>query len=198
MKESVHQIKQKAEETTEQVKHEVQERSRSLFASQTDRIAERLETIAQTVMEMSPKLREKNQDTTADYADAAAEKLDRLSRYVRDKNLDNLMDDARHMIQRQPGYVMAGAFALGFMMSRFIKSSGGQPQLSRHYAHSPHERYYGYGYERESGIGEESGAYMAGDRYRSAVEKRPETPMEPTSPIGEKRRETPMEPTSPL
>jgi hypothetical protein len=181
MKESVQQFKQKAEETTGQVKHEVQERSRSLFASQTDRLAEKLENMSQAVMEMSPKLREKNQDTTADYADAAAEKLDRLSRYVREKNLDNLMEDARHLIQRQPGYVMAGAFALGFMMSRFIKSSGGDSHMSRHYAHSPRERYYGYGYERESEIGESPSAYMAGDRYRSAVEKKPEKAMETTT-----------------
>jgi hypothetical protein len=182
MKESVQQIKQTAEETTEQVKHEVQERSRSLFASQTDRIAERLEGMAQAVMEMSPKLREKQQDTTADYADAAAEKLDRLSRYVRDKNLDDFMEDTRHLIQRQPGYVMAGAFALGFMISRFIKSSGGPSEMSRHYTHSPQERYYGYGYEREIGTGGIPGAYMGGERYQSSVEKRPEKAMETTTP----------------
>jgi hypothetical protein len=94
----------------------------------------------------------------ADYIDSAAEQVARLSDYVRDQDLWSLADKAKSMAKRQPELFLGGAFAVGFLVARFLKSSSGS-------ASSSHES--GYRTGEAQGEGSRSGQGQ-GDQWQGA------------------------------
>jgi len=59
----------------------------------------------------------------AEYADQGAALVDRLAAYLSDADADRLMGDIENLARRQPWAFAAGAAALGFAGSRFLKTS---------------------------------------------------------------------------
>lgn len=59
----------------------------------------------------------------APYAHAAADALDRLSGHLHQKDVKTLLRESQEFARREPGLVIGGALALGFALTRFLKSS---------------------------------------------------------------------------
>lgn len=141
--ESMEQTREKATMKTGQVMGDAKHRARSLLDNQKGRAAERLEGVAHTIRELSNQMRERHQDSVAQYAERAADQTEYLSIYIRDTDIDEFVDDAQDMARRQPGVFLGGAFALGFLMARFLKSSGqrGGVRMRRSYGYEGGHRY---------------------------------------------------------
>jgi len=73
---------------------------------------------------VSRQLHDSQQDTIANVTDMAADRVRQLSDYLRRHEVEDLMDDVEDFARRQPALVLGGAFALGVLTARFLKSSG--------------------------------------------------------------------------
>lgn len=72
-------------------------------------------------------LRRSSQDLdgspAAQYVNKAAEQIDRVARYVRTADVDDMKRTVEDFARREPLIFLGGAFALGMIGARFLKSS---------------------------------------------------------------------------
>lgn len=120
-----HQAEQKAAPAIDQAKQQAS----SQAASQKQRAAHSLENMAQAIRHSSDELRNQDQPSMAHYTDKAAQQIERVSSYIKDKSLSDLMGDAERYARREPALFLGGAFLLGLLGARFLKSSS-HPQQS--------------------------------------------------------------------
>jgi len=107
----------------DQAKAKVQEKARSFFSDGKGQVSESLGSVARAFRHTGEQLRGQNYSSVAGYADQAAEGIERIAGYLRDKNVDELLDEAQDLARRQPMLLLAGAFAVGFIMARVVKGS---------------------------------------------------------------------------
>jgi hypothetical protein len=99
------------------------EQVRSQFADQKERAAGSLESVADALRQAGQGLRDHEQAALGDYVQGAAEMVERVSDYLSRRDMDQLVREVEDMARRQPGLFVGGAFALGFLAARFLKSS---------------------------------------------------------------------------
>jgi hypothetical protein len=58
-----------------------------------------------------------------DYTDQAAKKLDEIAEVIRTRSLGELVQDVQTFARREPALFYGGAFALGLIAARFLRSS---------------------------------------------------------------------------
>lgn len=87
-----------------------------------ERIAERIERFGSAIRTGTESLRSEDQ-LAARYADAATEKVQRLATYVRWADMQTIVRDVESVARRQPMLFFGGAFAVGLVAGRFLKSS---------------------------------------------------------------------------
>ncbi|HET8632325.1 MAG TPA: hypothetical protein VFL91_33275 [Thermomicrobiales bacterium] len=131
---AVDQVQQKASQAADQVQDkagqvadQARQQATAQLASQKERATGGLGTVAHAMRETGDHLRDQDQDTVAGYADQAADQVERLATYLRQRNVNELIGDAQDFARRQPALFLTGAFALGVLGARFLKSSS-QPQ----------------------------------------------------------------------
>lgn len=124
--ETLDEAKQKANETLGEAKQQAE----SKFDEQKRLAADRLSGVAGALRQTSQGLHDQD-DTIAQYADSFAEQVDKLSNYLRERDLSQLVGDVRQVAHRQPELFVAGALAAGFLLGRFLKSSG-SPSSTRY------------------------------------------------------------------
>jgi len=92
--------------------------------AQTSQWGQQIESVATDLRAVSDQLRSNpTAAIAATYVDQGADAIASLGRYVSDADLDRLLADAETFARQQPLVMAAGAFAIGFAASRFIKSS---------------------------------------------------------------------------
>lgn len=130
---TMEQAKQQAGQLTDQVKQQAapladqaKQQATSQVASRKQQATKQLDSIAQAMRETGKHLQEQDQGKIAQYTTKAAEQVERTSSYLRDKNVQALMSDAEHFARRQPTLFLGGAFVLGMLGARFLKSSSSQ------------------------------------------------------------------------
>lgn len=174
--ETIDQVKQQAGETFDQVKQQTQ----SKLDQQKQQAADRLSGVAGALRQTSHNLETEN-DPLAQYADSFADQVDKMSTYLRERDLSELFNDVSQMAKRQPELFVAGALAAGFLLGRFLKSSGSAPNsgyTQRQYtgqtqytgqARSNFDYAYGneYGYQTRSGGRAYSTPEMSRTNWRS-------------------------------
>lgn len=101
----------------------VKEQAASQLSSQKDRATDGLGSVASAVRQTTQTLRDQKHDTVAGYVEQAADQIERLSERLKNKDVTELLDDAQHLARRQPALFVGGAFALGLVGARFLKSS---------------------------------------------------------------------------
>ncbi len=123
------QVKQSASDVTEQAK----QTATSQIATRKDQAAQGLSAVSSSVRQMGDNLRQNEQTSGyAQYVNQAADQVDRFSGYLQNREPRQIMSDAENWARRNPALVLGGAFALGLLASRFLKSGmGGQSQSSR-------------------------------------------------------------------
>lgn len=88
------------------------------------RLADQVTHVADAFRTTTDHLRQNNQAQLAGYADGVARQAERLAGYLRNADFRAMGDDVRELARRQPALVVGGAFALGLLAARFLKSSG--------------------------------------------------------------------------
>jgi hypothetical protein len=105
------------------VMNRVRQTATAQLSTQKDRATDGLGSLAQAVRKTSQPLRESNQDTIAGYVEQAADQIDRFSTRLRERDVQELVQDAQQLARRQPALFIGGAFALGLLTARFLKSA---------------------------------------------------------------------------
>jgi hypothetical protein len=84
---------------------------------------ERIAGTATDVRSIAQELRSQGKDAPANLAEQVADQADRVSDYLKGASGDRIVRDVEDFARRQPMLVAAGALALGFAASRFLKAS---------------------------------------------------------------------------
>ena len=101
---------------------EVAEGVRSAVHRRKTRAADGLGTIAGALRQSGRQLHDR-QDGTGDLVAGAADRVQRLSDHLRDSEVEELVDDLERAARRQPALFLGGAFLVGMLGARFLKSS---------------------------------------------------------------------------
>lgn len=113
------QVKQAASAATDQVKQS----AKSQASSQKDQAAQSLNTVSQAVNQAAQQLRQNNQAPMAQIAETAAANISQFSGYLQNRNINDLIGDVEDFASSQPALFLGGAFLLGVLGARFLKSS---------------------------------------------------------------------------
>jgi len=138
------QVKTQTQQAAGQVADQAKEQAASLVATQKDRAAQSLSGVAQALRQTSQNLQEQDQGAVSQFADKAAAQVERVSGYLQERDLNQLVGEVEEYTRRRPGLVLGGAFVLGLMAARFLKTSG-SGQGSQRSGYSDY-RSSGYGY----------------------------------------------------
>ncbi len=131
----VDQAKQQAQKVVEHTQRKAGEaidqarvRTKGWIETQLDAAADGLDGIAGAVKDTGDQLRAhdpNNMGQVADVAASAADTVRTVSSRLRDATVDDIIRDTEQFARRQPGLFIGGAFVLGIMLARFLKSTGG-------------------------------------------------------------------------
>ena len=117
-------LKQTATNTLNQIK----EKTSDTLTEQKTNLTSGLKEVAQGVREVSDNLRKSEETTTfakvtARYGRDFAQQIDRFSGYLENANFRDLAHDVEGFARRQPALFLGGAFTLGLLLARFLKTS---------------------------------------------------------------------------
>jgi hypothetical protein len=161
----VDQAKQKAQEISSQVQEKATQRVESGLARGKTQAAETLNALTQSLLISGQQLRDRNQQSVSRYVDQLADKTQRLSTYLQNTDVSEIVDRTEDFARRQPALFLGGAFALGLLGARFLKSSRRQQEKQTMGVGYSRTR-GGQGYSRERTIiGREIPASRARDEW---------------------------------
>lgn len=90
------------------------------MAEQTGKSAKDLGDVAKALRETSKQL---DGNSASPYVEKAADQLDKLSQFLRTTNAHDIGHTVEDFARREPLLFLGGAFALGLLGARFVKSS---------------------------------------------------------------------------
>ena len=117
------QLAQQARQQAGDLANQGGERVKSQLETQKQQAAQRLGPVQTALRETAQQLREQGEEPIAGYADRAADGVERFSGYLSETDVDEIMDGARGFARSRPAIFLGGAAALGFLATRFLKSS---------------------------------------------------------------------------
>jgi hypothetical protein len=129
--EKAHETAGQAQEKAQAAAGQAKAKLRKQLDQRSSQMAEQINEQASDLRSVSGALRERGKDGPAKAADRLAEYAEKVGGYLRDKDSDTLLRDAEDFGRRQPAAVAAGGLVLGFLASRFLKSSSSQRYASR-------------------------------------------------------------------
>jgi hypothetical protein len=131
------QIAQQARQQAGDLANRGTEQLKSQLANQKHEASQRMVPVQSALRETGQQLRKQGQGSVAGYADKAADQVERFSGYLRETEVDEIMDEARGFARRRPAVFLGGAVALGFLATRFLKSSSQEQASSGGYGTVP-------------------------------------------------------------
>lgn len=131
VKETLNKAKDAAGQAATEVVGQAKEKASSLIGEQKNHLAAGIGTVADSIREIGENLQhetaggETNQVAAfaGKYGGSLAEQVEKISQYVEDRDLGELARDAEQFARRNPTLFVGGAFALGILAARFLKSS---------------------------------------------------------------------------
>jgi hypothetical protein len=115
---------EKAKETISNVASQAGDKVASGLDTQKAKAAEGLGSVARALRQSSDQLREQNQGAVfPEYISSAANQVERLSGYLRSTNTRDIVTGVEQFARQQPALFVGGAFMLGLLGARFLKSS---------------------------------------------------------------------------
>jgi hypothetical protein len=121
------QAQEKGQQAAAQAKHKLREQ----LDQRSSQAAEQINQQASDLRAVSNSLRDQGKDGPASAAGRLAEYAEKAGGYLQQKDSDALLADAEDLARRQPWAVAAGALALGFAASRFLKASSSKRHSAR-------------------------------------------------------------------
>ncbi len=124
------QLAQQARQQASELANRGGEQVKGQLANQKHNAAQRMTPLQAALRETGQQLRNQGQGPVADYADKAADQLERFAGYLRENDVDRLLDDARSFARSNPAVYLGSGVALGFLATRFLKSSSEEAYTS--------------------------------------------------------------------
>jgi hypothetical protein len=115
-------MKGRAREAVHTVKERAGERIESRIVDSKTRAADTLSGVASSLHSSSEQLRDQ-QPGASRAIERAAEGVERFANYLQETNVDDVVESVHEFARRQPAAFIGGAFALGFIASRFLKAT---------------------------------------------------------------------------
>ena len=121
-------IYKQAKETAGQAFEKVSEKAATQIDEKKVTVARGLSSVAENIRQMGDNLKGSDQETpiadvTAKYSESLAKQVEQVSNYLETKDLRDVMRDVEGFARRNPAVFLGGAFALGLLVARFLKSS---------------------------------------------------------------------------
>lgn len=113
----------KAQQQTSQLAGKAQQQVESRLATQKTQATHGMQNLAGALGQTSQQLRQQGQESLAEYTTKAADQVEHLAQYLNQHDISQLIDETQYYARQHPVPFLAGAFALGFAASRFLKSS---------------------------------------------------------------------------
>jgi len=120
-----------AQEKGQQAATQAKDKLREQLDQRSSQAAEQVNQQASDLRAVSHSLREQGKDGPASAAGRLADYAEKAGGYLQEKDSDALLADAEDLARRQPWAVAAGALALGFAASRFLKASSSKRHTTR-------------------------------------------------------------------
>jgi len=110
-------------------------RGRQMLQERKGDVAEQISSISHALRQTADRCKtEEGQETAGRVLEQAASGLEQVSDMLRNRDIDGMMQQAGSLMRRQPALAIGGAVAVGFLLSRFFKSSSGRPEgYQEHY-----------------------------------------------------------------
>lgn len=136
------QVGQKIHEGTEQVKQQAQQavqqgqqiatrawetgrgQFKAILNGKKNDFATRLDDMAKVFQQSGSVLREQGHAGSAQMAERLADRVSQATTAVRDKEIDEIIADTEDFARHQPALFFSVVGLLGFVLARFLKSSG--------------------------------------------------------------------------
>jgi len=119
-----------ARQTATQAKEQGKSVLRSQVEERSSQAGQQLHSTVQDLRTIGEQLRSQGQETPAKIADQIAERGEHVAQYLRTTDGDRILRDVEQFARRQPWAVIAGGLTLGFVASRFLKSSSSRRFVS--------------------------------------------------------------------
>jgi len=99
-------------------------------------LASGLTSVADTIRQVSSTLRETDEqtgvtDTAAKYSDSLAKQIEQISGYFERSDVREMVSDVEKFARKNPAVFIGGAFVVGLLAARFLKSSSSSQSSSR-------------------------------------------------------------------
>jgi hypothetical protein len=170
-----------AKELTDEMKHiagdvagQARNSAEVQLSSGKDRVARGLDDVAEALRHSGEHLRGKDEAGISQYVDRAAEQVEVVSGYLQNRTVGQIVGDVEQFGRREPALFLGGAFVLGLLGGRFLKSS--RPGRQRAALNSPRGaevRYRGPRNPKFLGQGKSGGTGVADDAAGVPAEKGP-------------------------
>jgi len=128
MKGAAQDVMQQTKETAGQVVDQAKEQATSRMDDRKDQFATSFGSVADALRQASNHLRQNEQAPIAQYADKAAERVEQWANNLRGKDVQEIMRDVEDYARRQPALFLGGAFVVGLLAARFLKSTGNRDE----------------------------------------------------------------------
>lgn len=132
-KATVGQVVDQAKGTAGEVIDQAKATATSQVSDKKEQAAEGLGAVAATLRQTSEQLQNQNVGPFVGIASRAADYVDDFSRYLRDTDVREMINDIEAFSRRQPMLFLGGAFVLGLLGARFLKSSTPEPPMPMSY-----------------------------------------------------------------
>ena len=119
----VEQAKQTVADVADQAKTQATQRVQSTVAQGKDRTARTLGAVAESLRSAGNDLRGRDEGMISQFIDRAADRASQIADHLNNRDPNALLDDVENFARREPAMFLGGAFVLGLVAARFIKSS---------------------------------------------------------------------------
>lgn len=121
---SARDLTDEAKQVAGDVMDQAKKSAETSITSGKERAAESLADVADALRQAGEHLRSQDKASLTDYVVRAADKVEAASFYLQRRTLSDVLGDVGGLARREPALFLGGAFALGLLGGRFLKSSG--------------------------------------------------------------------------
>lgn len=119
----VDEAKGKDQELAEKAQNAATQKVEAGVSKGKNRAADALGAVAQSLLASSQQLRDQDRGTVGGLVEKAANRMENWADYMQHTDARQMADRVESFARREPGVFLGGAFALGLLGARFLKSS---------------------------------------------------------------------------
>jgi hypothetical protein len=107
-----------AKEAASEVAGQTKDKLDDVLRAQKDRATGSIDNVADALRKTGQAL-----EQPGEYVERAAERIEQVGGYLREHSLRDIVQDVERFARREPAIFLGGAFTLGLLAARFLKSS---------------------------------------------------------------------------